>query len=206
MPERAQPASAAASLRRGARLALSTTPTPSSTSLQVAGARPLRRGGLCPRTRPTREVQASRRAHPPEGRARALLCAGRHARRVFAPANKPLSSHTLPASHTVGPRRTSERVSRRTPTHHMRSVHLLAALLLLVRRVGGFACTQVDATCSVLGDVFGSTAGTAWTSTSGWLDASQGNSSSYCGMYGVQCDGAGALTSLCVSRGADLPP
>ena len=61
-----------------------------------------------------------------------------------------------------------------------------------------FSCTQQDATCSALGDLYYATNGAGWTINTGWASASAGTSTDYCTFSGVTCNG-GAVTSMCVS-------
>jgi hypothetical protein len=62
-----------------------------------------------------------------------------------------------------------------------------------------FSCTQQDATCSALGDLFDATNGAGWTIKIGWASASAGTSTDYCTFSGVACNGGGLVTQLCVA-------
>ena len=62
-----------------------------------------------------------------------------------------------------------------------------------------FSCTQQDATCSALGDLYYATNGTGWGTNTGWASASAGTSTDYCTFYGLTCDAGGRVVYMCAS-------
>ena len=80
---------------------------------------------------------------------------------------------------------------------------LLAAALSLPSASAAFTCTESDATCSALADLY--SAVTGWTD-SNWIAAAGGTAIDYCSFDGVSCDTSTppVVVSLCVlfsSRG-----
>ena len=59
-----------------------------------------------------------------------------------------------------------------------------------------FSCTQQDAACSALGDLYYATNGAGWTTNTGWASACAGTSTDYCTFSGVTCNG-GTVTQMC---------
>ena len=85
----------------------------------------------------------------------------------------------------------------------MRAVLALLALAFTLYSTSdaAFVCTQADAACTALADLYAATGGSAWSSfyhgNVGWSDAAAGTATSYCSFTGVLCSPLGALTWLC---------
>ena len=76
----------------------------------------------------------------------------------------------------------------------------LALLFLLTTLQNGaraFTCTQSDAFCGALGDLYAATGGGDWMRSDGWEDAAAGVATSYCAMGGVVCTPGVGVTILC---------
>jgi hypothetical protein len=76
--------------------------------------------------------------------------------------------------------------------------NLVAGVFSCVAGSQVFSCTQQDATCSALGDLYYATNGAGWTTKTGWASASAGTSTDYCTFSGVTCN-RGAVVEMCVS-------